>query len=390
MATPFQVEAWTEYAIGLLVLLIRIVYRTRLVGTNWEGDDYFAAIAVLFWTGELLMLEMIGRYGSITGMSDAIALTLSDQQKQSIVIGSKCLLAGWVLYVTLIWCLKACMLFLYMRLTLNLQQQKMVKITAGACVLCYVATVLVIMTKCMPVHRNWQIYPYPGDACALNIPNYIALAITNVTTDMMILYIPIPLLWSVQMPTAKKIICSLWLCTGVFIIIATLLRCILCLQDAKSINLGTIWSIRETVRPTFLNPIYRAPSPPFSLSDPANSDSFVAILAVNAPVLGPWIAKNASAVRSRTSKNRSKTGGQESANHIVTIGAKSSNHRLDKLTKDGRSANMGWTEIDNDSEERIMKSLHDVSVSAKRSDEEIRSNTGNIHVKTTFEISRMA
>lgn len=50
-------------------------------------------------------------------MSDAIALTLSDQQKQSIVIGSKCLLAGWVLYVTLIWCLKACMLFLYMRLT---------------------------------------------------------------------------------------------------------------------------------------------------------------------------------------------------------------------------------------------------------------------------------
>ncbi|KAL0766416.1 hypothetical protein CaCOL14_010861 [Colletotrichum acutatum] len=181
MATPFQVEAWTEYAIGLLVLLIRIVYRTRLVGTNWEGDDYFAAIAVLFWTGELLMLEMIGRYGSITGMSDAIALTLSDQQKQSIVIGSKCLLAGWVLYVTLIWCLKACMLFLYMRLTydsstspstcgsladvvnrLNLQQQKMVKITAGACVLCYVATVLVIMTKCMPVHRNWQIYPYPG------------------------------------------------------------------------------------------------------------------------------------------------------------------------------------------------------------------------------------
>lgn len=51
---------------------------------------------------------------------------------------------------------------------------------------------------------------------------------------------------------------------------------------------------------------------------------------------------------------------------------------------------MGWTEIDNDSEERIMKSLHDVSVSAKRSDEEIRSNTGNIHVKTTFEISRMA
>ncbi|TIC90100.1 hypothetical protein CH35J_012033 [Colletotrichum higginsianum] len=342
MATPFQVEAWTEYAIGMLVLLIRIVYRTSIVGTNWEGDDYFAVIAVFFWTGELVMLELIGQYGSITGMNDALALTLSDQQKERIVIGSKCLVAGWVLYVTLIWCLKACMLFLYRRLTLNLQQKKMVLITAVACVLCYVATILVILTRCMPFHKNWQIYPYPGDACALNIPNYIALAITNVT----------------------KIICTMWLCTGVFIIIATLLRCILCLQDAESINLGTIWSIRET---------------------------FVGILAVNAPVLGPWIAKNASAVRSRASKNRSKTGGDpDSASHIVTIGAKDSTHRLERLGKDGRSLRgLGWTEIGNDSEERIMETQNDVSVSAKRSDEVV-GNGPTIHVKTTFEVSRLA
>ncbi|KAI8198775.1 hypothetical protein K4K49_003888 [Colletotrichum sp. SAR 10_70] len=264
MATPFQVEAWTEYAIGLLVLLVRIVYRSTIVGTNWEGDDFFALIAVFFWTGELVMLELIGQYGSITGMTDEIALTLSDKQIERIVVGSKCLLAGWILYVTLIWCLKACMLFLYRRLT----------------------------------------------------------------TDMMILYIPLPLLWSVQMPMARKIICSLWLCTGVFIIIATLLRCILCLQDAQSINLGTIWSIRET------------------------------------------------------------TGGQESANHIVTIGAKESTHRLDRLTKDGRRG-LGWTEIDNDSEERIMKTQNDVAVSAKRSDEELNREVSpnGIHVKTTFQVS---
>ncbi|KAF4919189.1 hypothetical protein CGCVW01_v008097 [Colletotrichum viniferum] len=361
MATPFQIEAWTEYAIGLLVLLVRIVYRSTIVGTNWEGDDYFALIAVFFWTGELVMLELIGQYGSITGMTDEIASTLSDKQIESIVVGSKCLLAGWILYVTLIWCLKACMLFLYRRLTLNLTQKRMVYITACTCVVLYIVTIIVILTRCQPFHANWQVYPYPGDACALNIPNYVALAITNVTTDMMILYIPLPLLWSVQMPMARKIICSLWLCTGIFIIIATLLRCILCLQDAQSINLGTIWSIRET---------------------------FVGILAVNAPVLGPWIAKNASAVRSRTSKNRSKTGGQESANHIVTIGAKESTHRLDRLTKDGRRV-LGWTEIDNDSEERIMKTQNDVAVSAKRSDEELNREVSpnGIHVKTTFQVS---
>lgn len=60
----------------------------------------------------------------------------------------------------------------------------------------------------------------------------------------------------------SKIICSLWLCTGIFIIIATLLRCILCLQDAQSINLGTIWSIRETVSMAHA-PHAISPSPPF-------------------------------------------------------------------------------------------------------------------------------
>ncbi|KAI8289622.1 hypothetical protein K4K60_008298, partial [Colletotrichum sp. SAR11_57] len=82
------------------------------------------------------------------------------------------------------------------------------------------------------------------------------------------------------------------------------------------------------------------------------------------------------------------TGGQESANHIVTIGAKESTHRLDRLTKDGRRG-LGWTEIDNDSEERIMKTQNDVAVSAKRSDEELNREVSpnGIHVKTTFQVS---
>ena len=53
-------------------------------------------------------------------MSDEIAVTLSEEEVQRIIFGSKCLLAGWCLYVTLIWVLKACMLFLYNRLTYGL------------------------------------------------------------------------------------------------------------------------------------------------------------------------------------------------------------------------------------------------------------------------------
>lgn len=104
MASPFQIEAWTEYSIGILVLLARIGVRHSQVGRKWEGDDYFAALAIIFFTAELVMLEIIGRSGSITGMSDEVAVTLSPEEIDRIVVGSKCLFAGWFLYTTLIWC----------------------------------------------------------------------------------------------------------------------------------------------------------------------------------------------------------------------------------------------------------------------------------------------
>jgi hypothetical protein len=49
-ATPFQFEAWVEYAIGMTILLARIAYRVNLVGWDWHGDDFFAVGAVCFLT----------------------------------------------------------------------------------------------------------------------------------------------------------------------------------------------------------------------------------------------------------------------------------------------------------------------------------------------------
>ncbi|KAH8761526.1 hypothetical protein F5883DRAFT_562068 [Diaporthe sp. PMI_573] len=318
MASPFQVEAWTEYAIGLLILGIRIFCRCSHVGRNWEGDDYFAVMAIFFWTGAQVTLQLIGDYGSIIGINDEIALSLSDEQIRGIVIGSKCLIAGWVCYVSLIWSLKACMLFFFIRLTLHLWQRKLVVTTAFACGAGYIAMISVIMTHCMPFDKNWQVYPYPGDSCALKVRITLALAVTNITTDLMILSIPVPLLWTARMPFLRKIVCTLWLCTGVFVIIATLIRCIMCLQTIESINSGTIWSIRET---------------------------FVGIIAVNVPAVAPWIVKCASVVSSLASKYSPKESrGNSSSPTIVTIGRQ----RIRPRRK-----GPGWTTFDTESERVI-------------------------------------
>ncbi|KAF2641503.1 hypothetical protein P280DRAFT_450838 [Massarina eburnea CBS 473.64] len=320
---PFQKEAWSEYGVGMVILVTRITYRYTQLGLKWNGDDYFAVLAVIFFTVELVMLELIGQNASITGLSNETALALSPEQSINIVYGSKCLLAGWIVYTTLIWCLKACMLFFYKRLTINLQQQRLVRITGGVCVVAYVVTIIVFLTHCHPLHRLWQVYPYPGDDCALNISKYLVLAVTNVTTDLMIFYIPLPLLWHVQIPLHNKIIYGLWLCTGIFIMTATLLRVIICLGDVSQINVGTIWSIRET---------------------------FVGIIAVNFPVLKPLLSKATSKLSTAAKGSSAHTGSQAlpdslRLSHVDRFGKKRTVHEI-------TAADI--TAADNSSEEGIV------------------------------------
>lgn len=63
---------------------------------------------------------------------------------------------------------------------LNLRQRSLVKITGCICIAAYIATITVFVTHCHPINRLWQVFPYPGDDCALNISKYLALVVTNV------------------------------------------------------------------------------------------------------------------------------------------------------------------------------------------------------------------
>ncbi|KAG5932124.1 hypothetical protein E4U59_007719 [Claviceps monticola] len=335
--TPFQVEAWTEYGIGIVILLGRIAYRMSLVGWDWQGDDYFAVAAVLFLTGETVMLELIGRWGSIVGMTEAKALALTDDERTSITNGAKADIAGWCLYITLIWCLKGCILFFYRRLTLVTKQKRLVYIAAVACVCSYIATIGVVLLRCLPFQRNWQIWPYPGDECGSPNQIFLTLVITNVSTDLLILYIPLPLLWVVQLPLSRKIIYGFWLTTGIFVVAASLLRCVLSIKKSSDVDVSTIWAIRET---------------------------FVGVISVNAPILGPWIIRKCTFIaQTAVSKQQSSNdaNSKQKGLSVVTIGRKG--YRLDRLKRDGKRPNPpGWTTI-NDSEESIMENVTHAGIS---------------------------
>jgi hypothetical protein len=63
------------------------------------------------------MLELIGQSGTNIDVTDEMGANMTAAEIAKREFGSKCLLAGWNFYVTLIFCLKGVMLCLYSRMT---------------------------------------------------------------------------------------------------------------------------------------------------------------------------------------------------------------------------------------------------------------------------------
>lgn len=62
---------------------------------------------------------------------------------------------------------------------LDLRQRKLVNITAVASIAAYLSTIIVILTKCVPIHRNWQVYPYPGGTSYESLPEGTHFRVDN-------------------------------------------------------------------------------------------------------------------------------------------------------------------------------------------------------------------
>lgn len=139
------------------------------------------------------------------------------------------------------------MLFFFNRLTFGLGQQRWVKILGWVVGITYIVVFLTISVGCHPIQKNYQVLPYPGDACAVKEQNFYVSTVLNVITDAAILVVPMPLLFRLQAPFRKKIALATLLSSGIFVITAALVRIIMTLSaNASAVNINR-WGVRETI-----------------------------------------------------------------------------------------------------------------------------------------------
>ncbi|KAL3465664.1 hypothetical protein BJX64DRAFT_285270 [Aspergillus heterothallicus] len=290
--TPFITEGAIEFGIALLAVIIRLFSRWKLVGfRKWGGDDYFCILAAVLLNVslnpsatrkalvtmklQLLMVPifLVGKtLGTNTGWTPEEINRFDSGEIDRLTTGSKLVIVGWIGYVSVIWSLKGSVLLYYNRIMSGVSQQMSIRLCAGYCLLSYLAVLLVIFLHCRPFSKNWQVRPDPGLNCSAHYSLYIVVAVLNITSDIFIIYIPIPMIIRLRISLLQKILVGALLGTGVLIIIAALVRCVLSLLSISSTSVTAVWAAREMV---------------------------VAFVAVNAPAIKPLFNRSTWKSRSR-------------------------------------------------------------------------------------------
>ncbi|KAA8894764.1 hypothetical protein FN846DRAFT_900823 [Sphaerosporella brunnea] len=248
-------EAFALLGIAMFVMGLRTFARWSSVGIrNFAFDDYlmlFAGCVYGLDTAAAYMAETQFLGLANNNMNEAYRRGLRPQGLEWAlrVHGSKTQLVGWNLYVLVLWSLKLCMAVFYSRLTEGLFLNVRINIAYGAIGVTYVATVLSLLFGCYPLRKNWQIYPNPGNHCqpAISKVNLYVTVVLNVITDMYLLSIPLPLLWSLSNLTRRrKLLLIVMFSGGIFIMIAGILRCALILSNELiGPSSAATWALRE-------------------------------------------------------------------------------------------------------------------------------------------------
>ncbi|KAH7249500.1 hypothetical protein B0J15DRAFT_514194 [Fusarium solani] len=228
----FLYEVWALYGVGTLILLTRFAVRFKTVGwRGFQGDDFFSALVLIFFAMDGFTVHLIYYLGTnLEATFYAKTHTLTDSIIKDCVKGSKLEFVAWYSYTALIWSLKGTMLFFFSRITIGTWHSILVKTASVCCAVSYLAVFLTVTFGCFPTRKNWQVVPDPGGS-----------------TDSMILGIPLPLLWKLQIPLQRKIVIGLLLSSGLFVIAAAIIRATLTLSAHPSALAVNEWGVRETL-----------------------------------------------------------------------------------------------------------------------------------------------
>ncbi|KAL4932958.1 uncharacterized protein BDV17DRAFT_299478 [Aspergillus undulatus] len=241
-------ELFAEWAVGLLIIAVRIYARWSVGKKNFYWDDLCLGFVTIFWTFHTVFLYLCTDvYASNIGLNEETAAQVPDDQVEFLRKGSIFAFIAWLSYIFMVWSFKAVLLFLYSRLTMGFWQHRLLIGVSIASICTFLASFIFHLAICSPVHRSWQIKPYAGDNCTIRPLNYIIIEVLSIVTDMAIMTIPFPLILAARIAKSQKIILCLLFSSGIFVMIAGALRAYYSVKEIDHLSTALGWASREAL-----------------------------------------------------------------------------------------------------------------------------------------------
>jgi hypothetical protein len=182
--------------------------------------------ALVNFTGVVVCINEVAKNGS-NYMEPEAAAALDAKGVAQAVWGSKMTFVLEIFTLTATWTVKACLLMLYARLTegTSIRQRWAVRFVAAYCVLTYILCIfLFVFYWCSPRTYEYWAVPVRIMQCATYYNHMIFATACNISSDLMLLFLPIPIMIKIRLPMKRKLgLCAVF-GLGIFNILAAVLN----------------------------------------------------------------------------------------------------------------------------------------------------------------------
>ncbi|KAH8721810.1 hypothetical protein BGZ61DRAFT_195444 [Ilyonectria robusta] len=228
LVDSLKIVSWILWVLGVVVVVCRLIARRMKLG-KWGRlmvEDYLMVFALVNFTGVVVSINEVAKNGS-NYMPEEVAKSLDAKGRAQAVFGSKMTFVLEIFTLTATWTVKACLLLLYSRLTegTSTRQSLAVKMVAGYCLVTYLlVTFMFVFFWCSPhTYEYWEV-PVRISQCASYYNHMIFATACNISSDLMLLCVPIPIMIKIRLPMKRKIGLCCVFGLGIFNILAAVLN----------------------------------------------------------------------------------------------------------------------------------------------------------------------
>ncbi|KIW20575.1 hypothetical protein PV08_01150 [Exophiala spinifera] len=222
--TAFRVESWIWYTVTLCTVIARIVARLLHFKSvlRLQVEDFLMVFLTCLYTILIVFLN-IDLTVSTNLIDPAHPVELTPHEIDQRTWGSKTVLLVEQCMCAVQWGTKICLLLLYWRITQNLKQALVVKCAAVYVGLTYVVMeIFYFAVWCRPFHDYWKT-PTNNTQCTTALHHLIMNLTFNLTSDVLILSIPLPLLIKSHLEFKRKFLLVFPFSLGIFTMVCAIL-----------------------------------------------------------------------------------------------------------------------------------------------------------------------